>query len=679
MITFVHENKMKAISKTMKKVLLMLLMAMYGMTAFAEANPRPFTIPAIREWKGGAGHLALKSDSRILYGDARMRPAAEMLARDMQMLTGLALSVAEGRKAGEADVLFAYRPQKKLGAEGYTIDISKSICVEAGERGAIHAVQTILQMALPYEGNEELKVKSSKWAFPKGKVTDAPDYALRGMVLDCGRKYIPLDYLSRLVRTMAYYKMNCLEVHLNDNGFPAYFHESWDETYAAFRLESDRFPGLTAEDGSYTKAELRQFILDAAALGVEIIPEIDAPAHSLAFVHYRPNLGSKEFGMDHFDLSNPEVIPFLDSLYAEYLEGPAPVFVGPRVHIGTDEYSNSRQETVEQFRALTDHLIHTVEGYGKQAVLWGALTHAKGETPVKVKDVLMFDWYNGYAQPDSMRALGYQLVSIPDGMTYIVPAAGYYYDYLNIPFLYKKWTPAVIGNMTFPERDPQIEGGMFAVWNDIIGNGIAVADIHHRVMSALQVMAEKTWAADTVRTYEEWQRLAASIGEAPGNNDLGRYPTGTVLEAATVEAGSVRQIPFIGWPYRVSFDVETPVAGATDAAAEARGTALFRSDDAEFYLADPVTGRLGFIRDGYLFTFRHALKVGAREHIAIEGDHRETRLYVNGRLVETLGPDARLYPKNKPFKQIRTLQFPLQRTDATVRSRVTNLCVESVE
>jgi hexosaminidase len=49
---------------------------------------------------------------------------------------------------------------------------------------------------------------------------------------------------------MAYYKMNTLSLHLNDNGFPAHFQDNWDETYAAFRLESERFPGLTAEDGS---------------------------------------------------------------------------------------------------------------------------------------------------------------------------------------------------------------------------------------------------------------------------------------------------------------------------------------------------------------------------------------------------------------------------------------------
>lgn len=639
----------------LKRFLSLLLVAACCLMSQAEVNPRPFTIPAIHEWKGGTGTLTLTPQSRILYADVRLRAVAEALARDLKT-TGITLPVVEGKKAAAADILFIYKPLKKLGDEGYTIDITQDVRVEATERGANHAAQTLLQMGR---------------TLPKGHISDRPDYPLRGMVLDCGRKYIPLDYLRRLVRTMAYYKMNTLEVHLNDQGFPAFFYNDWNQVYSAFRLESELFPGLTAEDGSYTKDEFRQFILDAAAQGVEIIPEIDAPAHSLAFSHYRPSLGSKEFGMDHLELTNPEVIPFIDSLYAEYLGGPNPVFACPRVHIGTDEYSNKKQEIVELFRGFTDHLIHTVESYGKQAVLWGALTHAKGETPVKVDNVLMLAWYNGYAQPDSMHALGYQLVCIPDGSTYIVPAAGYYYDYLNIPHLYKNFTPANIAGVRFKEGDPQIQGGMFAVWNDIVGNGIAVADIHHRIMPALQVIAEKTWAVDTVRTCEEWRRLAAHVGEAPDINDLGRYPKGVVVESAEVAPASTRTIQHIGWPYRVSFDIT--------AVEEARGTALFRNHDTEFYLSDPVTGRIGFARDGYLFSFKHSLRPGMKEQITIEGTNRETRLYVNGELRETLAPQLRTFPKDKSFKIIRTLRFPLERTDATLRSRVTNLKVESLE
>lgn len=58
---------------------------------------------------------------------------------------------------------------------------------------------------------------------------------------------------------MSYYKMNTLQVHLNDNGFKQYFNQDWMKTYAAFRLESDTYPGLTARDGFYTKQEFIDF------------------------------------------------------------------------------------------------------------------------------------------------------------------------------------------------------------------------------------------------------------------------------------------------------------------------------------------------------------------------------------------------------------------------------------
>lgn len=95
---------------------------------------------------------------------------------------------------------------------------------------------------------------------------------------------------------MSYYKMNTLHVHLNDNGFRQFFGDDWNKTQAAFRLESTTYPGLTAKDGSYSKAEFIDFQKLAEEYGVEIIPEIDVPAHSLAFTHYKPEIGSKEYG-----------------------------------------------------------------------------------------------------------------------------------------------------------------------------------------------------------------------------------------------------------------------------------------------------------------------------------------------------------------------------------------------
>lgn len=65
-----------------------------------------------------------------------------------------------------------------------------------------------------------------------------------------------MSYLRDYVKIMAYYKMNTLQIHLNDNGFKQYFEQDWNKTYAAFRLESDTYPGLTARDGFYTKKNL---------------------------------------------------------------------------------------------------------------------------------------------------------------------------------------------------------------------------------------------------------------------------------------------------------------------------------------------------------------------------------------------------------------------------------------
>lgn len=250
---------------------------------------------------------------------------------------------------------------------------------------------------------------------------------------------------------MAYYKMNTFQIHLNDNAFKQYFEHDYSKTNAAFRLECDTYPGLTAQDGYYTKKEFIELQKLAESLGVEIIPEIDVPAHSLAFTQYKPEIGSKEYGMDHLDLFNPETYTFVDGLLREYLEGDEPVFRGKRVHIGTDEYSNKKKEVVEKFRYFTDYYIRFVEKFGKQACIWGALTHAKGDTPVKSDNVVMGAWYNGYANPADMIKQGYKLISIPDGLLYIVPAAGYYYDYLNTEYLYKNWTPAHIGKEIFPK------------------------------------------------------------------------------------------------------------------------------------------------------------------------------------------------------------------------------------
>ena len=622
-------------------------------------NEKPFVIPELKEWKGADGMFQPSADMRIVCGEPALRAVAEAFAADYGQMFGTVLRVEEG-KPRTGDIFLTLKKDKKLGTEGYAIRVDRTVTVSAPEVAGVYwATRTLLQMS---EQNADR-------CLPKGQIRDYPDYALRGFMMDCGRKFIPMSYLRDLVKVMAYYKMNTLQIHLNDNGFKQFFGHDWGRTYAAFRLECDTYPGLTARDGYYTKREFIDFQKEAAGRFVEIIPEIDAPAHTLAFTHYKPEIGSREYGMDHLDLFNPETYTFMDALFKEYLEGDEPVFWGPRVHIGTDEYSNKKKDVVEKFRAFTDRYIRLVESYGKQACVWGALTHAAGDTPVKSENVIMSAWYNGYADPKAMVEQGYKLISIPDGLVYIVPMAGYYHDYLNDEYLYNKWTPAHVGKVVFDEKHPAILGGMFAVWNDHVGNGISVKDIHHRLFPALQTLSAKTWGAQPALPYADFDRLRRQLSEAPGVNQLariGREPT-MVCQSAEVVPGSSLSYPEIGYDYTVSFDLE--------AAAEAPGTELFRSENAVFYLSDPVSGLFGFARDGYLNTFGYRPYPGEKANIQIKGDHMSTALFVDGRLVEKLDVQKRYFNAGKDsMNYVRTLVFPLQKA-GDFKSRISNLKV----
>ena len=651
-------------------MLIVALFVVLPAIAVEDKNEKPFVVPELREWNGGNGIAEITKKTRIVYpkGDSALKAVAQQLANDYGKMFGTELQVTD-KAAKNGDITLSYTNDKTLGEEGYTIAIDNNIELSAPTaKGLFWATRTILQIA------EQSKGKS----IAKGTIRDWPDYSLRGFMLDCGRKFIPLHFLYDYVKLMSYYKMNTFQIHLNDNSFKQYFNNDWNKTQSAFRLESDYFPGLTARDGYYTKQEFIELQKFAEEMHVEIIPEIDAPAHSLAFTKFRPEIGSKEYGMDHLDLFKNETYTFIDSLYDEYLKGDEPVFRGKRVHVGTDEYSNRDKAVVEKFRYFTDYCIRLVEKYGKQACAWGALTHAKGETPVKSENVLLGAWYNGYADPKDMIELGYDIISIPDGYLYIVPAAGYYYDYLNTQMLYEHWTPAQIGNQKFEERHPQIKGGMFAVWNDHAGNGISYQDIHYRAFPAMQTMAVKMWTgAAPALKYDEFSNKLQYLSEAPGVNVAGRTNSydenGTRIPYSfskkVVKPGESMGVKEIGWEYSVSFDIE--------AAKEDAGTILFESENAKFYLSDPVEGKIGFSRDGYLNTFNYQLFPGEKAKITVSGNKEQTSLYIDGKLIETLDRETQYHHNSASgnydkMYYVRTLVFPLQKTGA-FKSKISNL------
>ena len=622
-------------------------------------NPCPQVIPAIQEWAGGKGTLLLPAQGNIVINasDEKLLTAtATLLANDLKKLLGWEYTVRTG-KAKKNDIYLSLSlPDNQLGEEGYSMGIHQKVSIEAPTaKGVFWGTRTLLQML--YKQQTKLQ---------KGTIRDWPQFPNRGFMLDVGRKFFTLDYLKQQIKVLSFYKMNEFQIHLNDNGFPQFFNNEWNQTYAAFRLESERFPGLTAKDGSYSKKEFMELQRMAKDYGVNIIPEIDIPAHSLAFVHYKPEIGSKEYGMEHLDLYKEETYRFVDALLDEYLSGEEPVFIGPDVHIGTDEYN---KKEAEQYRYFTDRYLKYIAKYHKTPRMWGGLKWLPGKTPVMAEGVTVNAWSFDWVDPEVSIKEGYKLINTCDTYLYIVPGAGYYREFLDHQWIYETWTPWMMNrHQTLPEGTPGVLGGMFAVWNDQCGNGISEQDVHYRSFPAIQVMAERMWKGDNQQEvpFADFEALCRTMPEAPGVNLLGKIsgeqqlttPDKTIVLNGKESVETTLQE--VGYPYSVSFSI------CPDSAESTVSGILFQGPHSTVYTNWENTGRIAFSRDGYAFCFgSFALPKGKWTDITIQGDWKGTSLYVNGKLQERLqGRKKRVYnPKynrleNMPIQE--TLVFPLQ-------------------
>jgi hexosaminidase len=282
-----------------------------------------------------------------------------------------------------------------------------------------------------------------------------------------------------------------------------------------------------------------------------------------------------------------------------------------------------------------------------------------------------------------MKELGYPLISTPDGLLYIVPAAGYYYDYLNIKHLYNKWEPLVIGDVTFKKGDPFIRGGMFAVWNDVAKNGITAQDVTDRVFPALQVLSEKMWSGtNTTVDFTEFSAKAKEINEGPGLNLRGiiKSKDSLILYFALngkdkiekrqhvnyVSDGNRKVLNFrkndsyvklpydeIGYNYTVSFKINPSENNAANAV-------IFQSNHATVKLKQGQTANLGFSHEGNDYDFGVSIPENKWSSIAITGDNNSTTLYLNGELAKKLTREK--IPtgfKNDSIWVMKTLFFPL--------------------
>ncbi|WP_220199285.1 family 20 glycosylhydrolase [Ktedonospora formicarum] len=475
-------------------------------------NPAPNVIPSLREWRGATGEFELPSNNAhivINSPDAtRLQETAKAFQEDLRAVNKHTLPIITATSANAGDFFLTLHSNDiAIGNQGYQLSIGDSVTISAiTSQGAFYGTRSILQILVQDDAHSHL---------PRGWVRDYPSYALRGFMLDVGRKFVPLNQLKDYVKLLAWYKLNDFHLHLNDNQFEVGTGKDWKEKYSAFRLKSEHFEGLEAQDGAYSKQDMRQLQDLARAYSVTITPEIDAPAHALAFTKYRPDLASTKYDKDFLDLNNPKTYTFMDSIWDEFL----PWFDAPELHIGVDEYAVS---DADNYRRYINHYISYLKQHGKKARIWGSLSEMKSSVAVNT-DATLEVWNNSWSNPIEMKKMGFRIINANDKMLYIVPQSTYYQDHLNTQMLYEKWEPYIFDlnnpQLNFKPDDPQLEGAIFAEWNDQLSAGVTEAGLHERIKPAAQVLSEKMWGSTANRlAYEQFKPLTDIIDDAPGTN-----------------------------------------------------------------------------------------------------------------------------------------------------------------
>lgn len=315
---------------------------------------------------------------------------------------------------GEGNVRLLTDPSLK--SEAYSLEVSpQEIIIKASDnKGFFYALQTIRQLLPPSIERESVSDKKLEWNVPVVTIQDEPRFGYRALLLDASRFFIPKENVLRIIDCMSMLKLNTLHFHLtDDNGWRVEIKKYPRLTeVGAWRVDRQDLPfparrnpkkgEPTPVGGFYTQEDIREMVAYAAERQVEIVPEIDMPAHSNAalaaypklacpvvkeYIGVLPGLGGRNAEIIYC-AGNDSVFTFLQNVMDEIME----LFPSRYIHIGGDEAQKTRwkQCPLCQARMKEERLANEedlqgyfmkrisdyVRGKGREVIGWDELTNS---------------------------------------------------------------------------------------------------------------------------------------------------------------------------------------------------------------------------------------------------------------------------------------------------------------
>ena len=514
------------------------------------------TNPILQSYKADNSHKVWKmtADSRLAVlanqtniENVRLQEVVKLVNSEFVekgiISSPLAMVFAQEKDVSYGDILINIDKANPItnnsnSEEAYKITIGEDgvRLTGASENAVMHGLRTIQNLAITNDG------------LVYGEIIDYPNVAERRVHVDCARKYISKDWFIRQIREMSYMKMNALQIHFSEN--------------MGFRIECETDPAIVS-DQYLTKVEVREILAEAKKYGIKVIPSFDSPGHVDQILKAHPEYGQVNNSGNHYrsglDVTNPEAIAYIRSLYDEYMD----LFEGcTDFHIGGDEYMEfDRPPFTTEYKSVLNS--YAVEKYG-QGYIWkdviagyindlAEYVHDRGFTPriwndgvyygessyegaqkIKMHDYIGIDFWSQMSWNSSIANLQ-TFINKGHDTIYNINASFFYYvlrndkptdgreqhsfDNLNADRkIYNEWTPGKFqGNPAVDDNSNFIKGASMGIWCDnpnLCSEDVITEDI----ADELRALASKSWntSSNAIINFDGFQENYAKLGNVAG-------------------------------------------------------------------------------------------------------------------------------------------------------------------
>jgi len=473
---------------------------------FAQTTSSPSSVPGFvntlmpqpSQLSTQEGRLAITPSFSTVtdqFRDARLDAALARSLDRIKTRTGVALATSAQGDAPSATLVVSVDAS---GAAIQSIDEDESYILEVTPASAHLRAATVVGAMRGLATLEQLIQSDAAGPFlPAVSIHDTPRFRWRGLMIDCGRHFMPVEVLKRTLDGMASVKLNVFHWHLSED--------------QGFRIESKAFPKLTefGSDGLfYTQEQAREMVAYARQRGIRVVPEFDMPGHTSAWFVGYPDLASapgpfhieRKFGVFDpvMDATRESTYKFLDTFIGEM----AAIFPDHFFHIGGDEnngvewkanpriQSFMRDHNLKDTAALQNYfnqrLLKLLEKHGKHMIGWDEIL-----TPDLPQDVMVQIW-RGF---DSLAA------GARNGYTGIL-SAGYYLNLMSPASKHYMVDPLPQTTDLTPEQQARILGGEACMWME----QTSPVDMDSRVWPRTAAIAERLWSPRELTDVDDMYR-----------------------------------------------------------------------------------------------------------------------------------------------------------------------------